>query len=43
MPALGVRDAAALEAAVTAALRAAGPTVIEAVVDSEHYIETVYD
>jgi acetolactate synthase-1/2/3 large subunit len=43
VPALGVRDAAALEAAVTAALRAAGPTVIEAVVDSEHYIETVYD
>src|SRR5712671_3354057 len=43
VPALGVRDAAALEAAVTAALRAAGPTVIEAVVDSEHYVETVYD
>jgi acetolactate synthase-1/2/3 large subunit len=43
VPALGVRDAAALEAAVTQALRAAGPTVIEAVVDSEHYVETVYD
>jgi acetolactate synthase-1/2/3 large subunit len=43
VPAIGVRDAAALETAVTAALRAAGPTVIEAVVDSEHYIETVYD
>jgi len=43
VPALGVRDAAALEAAVTRALRATGPTVIEAVVDSEHYLETVYD
>jgi acetolactate synthase-1/2/3 large subunit len=43
VPALGVRDAAALEAAVTRALRASGPTVIEAVVDSEHYVETVYD
>ena len=43
VPALGVRDAAALEAAVTRALRASGPTVIEAVVDSEHYLETVYD
>jgi thiamine pyrophosphate-dependent acetolactate synthase large subunit-like protein len=43
VPAIGVRDAAALEAAVTLALRADGPTVIEAVVDSEHYVETVYD
>jgi acetolactate synthase-1/2/3 large subunit len=43
VPALGVRDAPALEAAVTRALRATGPTVIEAVVDSEHYLETVYD
>jgi acetolactate synthase-1/2/3 large subunit len=43
VPALGVRDAAALEAAVREALRASGPTVIEAVVDSEHYVETVYD
>ncbi len=43
VPALGVRDALALEAAVTRALHAKGPTVIEAVVDSEHYIETVYD
>jgi len=25
------------------ALSAKGPTVIEAVVDSEHYLETVYD
>jgi thiamine pyrophosphate-dependent acetolactate synthase large subunit-like protein len=38
-----VRSAAALEEAVTAALAAHGPTVIEAVVDSEHYIDTVYD
>jgi thiamine pyrophosphate-dependent acetolactate synthase large subunit-like protein len=33
----------ALEHAVTAALTAKGPTVIEAVVDSDHYVETVYD
>jgi len=43
VPAHGVRDASALEAAVTAALAASGPTVIEAVVDSEHYLQTVYD
>ncbi|HEY2138341.1 MAG TPA: thiamine pyrophosphate-binding protein [Xanthobacteraceae bacterium] len=43
VPALGVRDADALERAVTRALAADGPTVIEAVVDSEHYIDTVYD
>jgi len=43
VPARGVRSAAALEDAVTAALAARGPTVIEAVVDSEHYIDTVYD
>jgi acetolactate synthase-1/2/3 large subunit len=43
VPAHGVRDAHALEAAVKAALAAKGPTVIEAVVDSEHYIDTVYD
>lgn len=42
-PARGVRSAAALEQAVTQALAASGPTVIEAVVDSEHYVETVYD
>jgi len=28
---------------VTAALLADGPTVIEAVVDSDHYVDTVYD
>jgi acetolactate synthase I/II/III large subunit len=43
VPALGVRSAEALEAAVTNALTADGPTVIEAVVDSDHYLDTVYD
>jgi acetolactate synthase-1/2/3 large subunit len=43
VPAVGVRDADALAAAVTTALAADGPTVIEAVVDSDHYIDTVYD
>jgi acetolactate synthase-1/2/3 large subunit len=43
VPAFGVRNAAALESAVTKALSAKGPTVIEAVVDSEHYVDTVYD
>jgi acetolactate synthase-1/2/3 large subunit len=43
VPAVGVRGADALEDAVKKALAAKGPTVIEAVVDSEHYVETVYD
>jgi acetolactate synthase-1/2/3 large subunit len=43
VPAVGVRDAAALERAVQTALAAKGPTVIEAVVDSDHYVDTVYD
>jgi acetolactate synthase I/II/III large subunit len=43
VPALGVRSPDTLEAAVRQALAADGPTVIEAVVDSEHYLETVYD
>ncbi len=43
VPAQGVRSADALAAAVTAALAADGPTVIEAVVDSDHYVDTVYD
>jgi acetolactate synthase-1/2/3 large subunit len=43
VPAVGARSPDALEAAVRAALAADGPTVIEAVVDSEHYLETVYD
>jgi acetolactate synthase I/II/III large subunit len=43
VPARGVRNAEELQNALTAALAADGPTVIEAVVDSEHYLETVYD
>jgi acetolactate synthase-1/2/3 large subunit len=43
VPALAANSADALEGAVKAALAAKGPTVIEAVVDSEHYIDTVYD
>jgi acetolactate synthase-1/2/3 large subunit len=43
VPAVGVRSADALEDAVKTALAAKGPTVIEAVVDSDHYLETVYD
>ena len=42
-PAYGVRDAATLIERVRAALHAPGPTVIEALVDSDHYMETVYD
>jgi acetolactate synthase-1/2/3 large subunit len=43
VPAIGVRDAEALESAVKKALNAKGPMVIEAVVDSDHYVDTVYD
>jgi acetolactate synthase-1/2/3 large subunit len=43
VPAMAANSADALEDAVTAALTAKGPTVIEAVVDSDHYVETVYD
>jgi acetolactate synthase I/II/III large subunit len=43
VPAVGVTDATALEQTVREALAAAGPTVIEAVVDSDHYVDTVYD
>jgi acetolactate synthase-1/2/3 large subunit len=43
VPATGVRSADALESAVVKALAATGPTVIEAVVDSDHYLDTVYD
>ncbi len=43
VPAVGVRSPEALEAAVRKALAAKGPTVIEAVVDSDHYVDTVYD
>ena len=43
VPAIGVRDAAALKAAIEKALKSEGPTVIEAVVDAGHYIDTVFD
>jgi acetolactate synthase-1/2/3 large subunit len=43
VPAVGVRDGAALKSALEAAFKAEGPTVIEAVVDAEHYFETVFD
>lgn len=43
VPVSGVQDAAALEQAVRQALDADGPTVIEATVDSAHYMETVFD
>ncbi len=43
VPAVGVRDAGELTAALHAALAAPGPTVIEAVVDPAHYWQTVYD
>ncbi len=43
VPAVGSHGADELQTAVTQALGADGPTVIEAVVDSDHYIDTVYD
>ena len=43
VPAIGVRGADKLEDAVRTALKRSGPTVIEAVVDSDHYVDTVYD
>ncbi len=43
VPAVAANSAEALEATVKTALAANGPTVIEAVVDSEHYVDTVYD
>ena len=43
VPAVAAGSAAALETAVRTALAANGPTVIEAVVDSDHYADTVYD
>jgi acetolactate synthase-1/2/3 large subunit len=43
VPVVGVRDSDALSDAVTSALAASGPTVIEAVIDSDHYMETVFD
>ena len=43
VPAVGVRSAAALTRALTDALAANHPTVIEAAVDPGHYLQTVYD
>jgi acetolactate synthase I/II/III large subunit len=43
VPAFGARDGEALRTALTAALQADHPTVIEAVVDSAHYSDTVFD
>jgi acetolactate synthase-1/2/3 large subunit len=43
VPAAGVRNAMELERELAKALRATGPTVIEALVDPAHYSETVYD
>jgi acetolactate synthase I/II/III large subunit len=43
VPVVGVRSADKLEDAVQDALKRSGPVVIEAVVDSDHYVDTVYD
>jgi acetolactate synthase I/II/III large subunit len=43
VPAIGARDGDSLRAALAGALQADGPTVIEAVVDSAHYSDTVFD
>jgi len=43
VPAVGVRSAAELTRALTDALAADHPTVIEAKVDPTHYLDTVYD
>jgi acetolactate synthase I/II/III large subunit len=43
VPAVAANSADALVDAVGTALAAKGPTVIEAVVDSDHYVDTVYD
>jgi acetolactate synthase-1/2/3 large subunit len=43
VPAVAARGPEELEKALREALRADGPTVIEAVVDGTHYAETVYD
>ena len=43
VPAIGVRDEAGLKEELEKALKADGPTVIEAVVDASHYLETVFD
>lgn len=43
VPAKGVKSKRSLTQALGKALAADGPTVIEALVDSDHYIETVFD
>ena len=43
VPAVGVQTADALEAALASAFQSKGPTVIEALVDAAHYLDTVYD
>ena len=43
VPAVGVRSAAELARALRDALAADHPTVIEALVDASHYLDTVYD
>ena len=43
VPVVGVETPDALRDAVTNALASSGPTVIEAVVNSDHYMETVFD
>jgi acetolactate synthase-1/2/3 large subunit len=43
VPAIGVRDGDALRRALDQAFAADGPTVIEAVVDGAHYMDTVFD
>jgi acetolactate synthase-1/2/3 large subunit len=43
VPVVTARGAADLESALTAALQATGPTVIETIVDPAHYSQTVYD
>ncbi len=43
VPVVGVQTPDALRDAVTDALASDRPTVIEAVVDADHYMETVFD
>ena len=43
VPAIGVRNPEDLGKAVEEALKADHPTVIEAVVNSDHYMDTVFD
>ena len=43
VPAVGVRDGGGLKTALSQALAASGPTIIEAIVDADHFMETVFD